>query len=143
MRLQKPNPSFSEGRTNLGPGLSIPTRTDFFREENNNDIALIQTAVPEYLSQHPDLQEVTIVDIGCSRGMGVWSKAAMLEVYDMPGSIIGIDVNPVVIAEATQPYQYTKRAIADRLEQWDLPEECVDLFDEPRRGRVGACTGLA
>jgi chemotaxis methyl-accepting protein methylase len=136
MEIPRIPPSFSEGHTRLGYGLSMPTRTDFFREQNDNDIALVQTALPEYLEQHPEVGEVRIVDVGCSNGMGVWSKAALLEVYGLPGTVLGIDVNPIVIGQATEPYHYTKRTIADRINQLGLPEECVDLFNEPQYGRV-------
>jgi chemotaxis methyl-accepting protein methylase len=78
--------------------------------------------------------------------MGTWGKAAAMAATGITAHIIGIDINPVVLEKATEPYPMSGEALAARLDRassW--PAGCRDYFEseggftrpvEELRGRV-------
>ncbi len=120
--------SFTEADTQLG-NLRVATVNDFFREENPNCPRLATVVAPQIMADRSPGSTFRIADVGCSKAMDTWSTAAALLVSGVSARIEAVDINPEVLAKATEPYQQTRADLELKIRRWGLPMECLDLFE--------------
>lgn len=127
---------FDDRKTVLGDQV-VYTENNFFRPENINGMRLATEVAPAYLNARGRSgAEFTVVDLGCSRAMDTWSIAVAFKAAGVRARILGVDINPHVLAKAQQPYMVTREYLEERLANWGLPSSCVDLFEVIGDGRI-------
>ena len=104
-------------------GVGMQTRNEFLRPGNDNCAKLAEVASRDLGQPFP------IVEVGCSAGRDTWMMAALIASKGREVSIDGIDVNPVVIAEAQKPYLGTLQDLEQRLGNWGISCACLDFFE--------------
>ncbi len=70
-----------------------------------------------------------MVDVGTSKGKDTWSMAAAFVMHGVQARIRALDINRVVLAQAEQPYGLTLDDLAQKLPNWGLSRDCLDLFE--------------
>jgi len=120
--------NFTLRETVLGDHV-IRTVNYFFRDSNASNARLASTIAPAYLKEYGK-DEFVLADIGCSRAEDTWSTAAAFAVNGVKARITALDINTEVLACVDRPYHSTFADLEADLYEWNLPRECLDLFEE-------------
>jgi chemotaxis methyl-accepting protein methylase len=119
---------FTADYTILGDTFSV-TWNDFCRTENPNTIIFATEALPAYVDAVQPTQPLNIADVGCSQGMETWLLAATVTAQEIDAQFTGIDVNPVVLGWATEPYACTMEKLTEKLAEKRWPPACLEFFE--------------
>ncbi len=124
------SPTFSRNETYLD-GQEIHTVSGFCRSDSLNLGTLIAQA-PRIMEEQkiPASRPWRLTELACSDGRETWSIAAGLAIQGIPFQISAYDINPIVVNCTRRRYDYNKTYLAEDLQRWGLPAECLDFFEQ-------------